>query len=69
MDSPEVQTAIITQLFQHLVKQPPAAFGPQTLPELRARFVENNFSIRKLIVDIMRVSALRGIELHSEGQT
>ncbi len=67
VDSQEVQTAFVGQLFQHLVKQPPAAFGPETLPGLRDRFAQNNFNIRKLIIDIARVSALRGVELHPEG--
>lgn len=67
IDSPEVQTAFVQQLFYHLVKQPPAAFGPETVSGLRNRFVENEFSIQKLIVDIMRVSAQRGVVLHSEG--
>lgn len=67
VDSPEVQTAFVMQLFQHLAKQPPAAFGPEVLPQLRQRFVENEFNVRKLIVDIVRVSALRGVELQNEG--
>ena len=67
VDSPEVQTAFVMQLFQHLAKQPPAAFGPDVLPQLRQRFVDNEFSVRKLIIDIVRVSALRGVELHNEG--
>jgi len=67
VDSPEVQTAFVMQLFQHLAKQPPAAFGPDVLPQLRQRFVENEFSIRKLVVDIVRISALRGVELQIEG--
>lgn len=67
VDSPEVQTAFVMQLFQHLAKQPPAAFGPEVLPQLRQRFVENEFSVRKLIIDIVRVSALRGVELQNEG--
>lgn len=67
VDSPEVQTAFVMQLFQHLAKQPPAAFGPEVLPQLRQRFVENEFSVRKLIIDIVSVSALRGVELQNEG--
>lgn len=67
VDSPEVQSAFVQQLFYHLVKQPPAAFGPDTVAGLRERFVKNEFSIQKLIVDIMRVSSQRGVALHSEG--
>jgi hypothetical protein len=66
VDSPEVQAAFVQQLFYHLVKQPPAAFGPQTLPGLRERFAQNQFNIKKLIVDIMRVSALRGVPFNVE---
>ncbi len=67
VDSPEVQNAFVVQLFQHLAKQPPAAFGPDVLPQLRQRFAENQFSVRKLIIDIVRVSSLRGVELQNEG--
>ena len=46
------------QLFHYLVKQPLNAYGPQAREELRRRFVENGYSIRKLMVEILASSAL-----------
>ena len=61
-DSEDVQKAFIEQLFHHMVKQPVAAFGPGLLEELRLRLVEQKFSIRKLMVDIMVKTVWRGSE-------
>jgi hypothetical protein len=57
-DSEETHTAIVQQLFHHLVKQPVRAYGPQTLTELRRFFAAHNFNLRKLMVEIMASSAL-----------
>ena len=57
--SEEAHAAFIEQLLHHLVKQPAAAFGPNLLPALRSDLVEQNFHIRKLMVDIMARTALR----------
>jgi hypothetical protein len=57
-ESDEVQEAFVEQLFHHLVKQPARAFGPRTLGDLRRSFEENDFSIRKLMVEILATSAL-----------
>jgi hypothetical protein len=57
--SEDVENAFIEQLFHHLVKQPLAAFGPSLLSELRTDLVQQNFHIRKLMVDIMARTALR----------
>ena len=61
--SEETHTAIVQQLFHHLVKQPVRAYGPQTLPNLRRFFTAHDFNLRKLMVEIMATSALtsRGI--------
>lgn len=56
--SEETHTAIVQQLFHHLVKQPVRAYGPQTLPDLREFFVAHDFNLRKLMVEIMATSAL-----------
>ena len=60
----ETHTAIVQQLFHHLVKQPVCAFGRQTLPDLRRFFTTHDFNLRKLMVEIMATSALtpRGIK-------
>ena len=56
--SEETHTAIVQQMFHHLVKQPVRAYGPQTLPDLRRFFAANDFNLRKLMVEIMATSAL-----------
>jgi hypothetical protein len=56
--SEEAQTAIIQQLFHHLVKQPVRAYGAQGVLELRRLFVASNFNLRKLMIEIMATSAL-----------
>ncbi|OWK39123.1 DUF1592 domain-containing protein [Fimbriiglobus ruber] len=54
----EVHAAFAEQLFHHLVQQPVRAYGPERAAELRTAFAANNFSIRKLAVEIMASTAL-----------
>lgn len=56
INSPEAQDAFIEQLFHHLVKQPVRAYGTDTPDQLRNRFTDNSFDIRKLIVDITEIA-------------
>jgi hypothetical protein len=56
--SPEVHGAFVEQLFHYLVKQPIRAFGPQTPADLLRSFGAHGYSVRKLLVEIMAVSAL-----------
>lgn len=56
-NSDDAHHAFVSRAFQHFVKQPPAAYGPETLAKLTERFRENQFSIQKLIVDIAVISA------------
>ncbi len=56
--SDEAQSAFVEKFFQFQVKQPIRAYGPQTLPELRRTFEKNQFSIRRLAVEIATESAL-----------
>jgi hypothetical protein len=56
--SEETHTAFVQQLFHCLVKQPVRAFGSQELSELREFFVNHDFHIRKLMVEIIATSAL-----------
>ncbi len=58
--SEETHEAFIEQLFHYLVKQPVLAYGPETLPELQRRFAQQEFNIRKLMVEIMVATALHG---------
>ena len=56
-DSPETHSAFVEQLFHFLVKQPIRAFGPNTRDNLRASFVKDNFSIHRLMVEIVATAA------------
>ncbi|MGC4048088.1 MAG: DUF1592 domain-containing protein [Armatimonas sp.] len=58
-DSPEVHTAFVEKLFQNLTKQPIRAWGPDTLPTLTQKFKANEFSIRKLMVEVAVTAARR----------
>jgi cytochrome c551/c552 len=57
IESPEAHRAFIRQLFNHLVQQPVAAFGTETMDQLHTHFVRNDFNIQKLIVEIVTLSA------------
>jgi cytochrome c553 len=67
--SEEAQSAFVERLFQHLVKQPVQAFGPETLPDLQKVFAANEFNIRKEMVEIMAASALEGRNVSSSTST
>ena len=56
-DSPETHSAFVEQLFHFLVKQPIRAFGSNTRENLRASFVKDNFSIHRLMVEIVATAA------------
>ncbi|MDP7014608.1 MAG: DUF1588 domain-containing protein [Pirellulaceae bacterium] len=49
--------AFVGRAFQHFVKQPPAAYGPNTLDNLTNGFKQNQFNIRTLLVEIALVAA------------
>ena len=55
--SDDAHRAFVERAFQHFVKQPPAAYGPNTLPDLIKRFKEQQFNIRELLIDIAVVAA------------
>jgi hypothetical protein len=61
-DSDECHAAFVEQLFHHLVQQPVAAYGPETLDRLVRRFGEADYNIRRLAVEIMVATALSGRE-------
>lgn len=56
--SDEAHAAFVEQLFHYLVKQPIRAFGAHTPANLRKSFAANDFHVRKLIVEVVRTSAL-----------
>lgn len=51
------RAGFVKQLFQHLVQQPPAAYGPDTLSRLDAGFVAREYHMQKLLVDIALLTA------------
>lgn len=48
----DAHRAFVARAFQHFVKQPPAAYGADTLDRLTEQFRTQDFNIRKLVVDI-----------------
>jgi hypothetical protein len=56
--SEDVPRSFVEQLFQHLVKQPIQAYGPDRLRSLEAAFAESGFDVQELIVEMMRICAL-----------
>ncbi len=63
-NSEETHSAFVTQLFHYLVKQPIRAYGPEELPTLRKAFAENQFNMRKLVVEIVASSAAQASKVH-----
>jgi len=61
VSSEKAHEAFVQQLFLHSVKQPPAAFAPETAAALTKQFEAGNFSIRKLLVQIALTKALQGL--------
>ncbi len=53
--------AFVLRAFQHFVKQPPAAFGEDTLARLTNQFKADGYSVRKLIVEIAVVAAMEPV--------
>ncbi|MEZ6048621.1 MAG: DUF1592 domain-containing protein [Planctomycetaceae bacterium] len=56
--SEEAHRAFVHRAFQHFVKQPIAAYGPEKLDELMVKFREQNYDLRKLLVEIAVIAAL-----------
>ncbi|MCA9233463.1 MAG: hypothetical protein KDA57_22680, partial [Planctomycetales bacterium] len=56
-NSEDAHRAFVNRAFQHFVKQPPAAFGPETLDQLTKSFAETGYNIRQLLIDIAVLSA------------
>lgn len=54
----DAQRAFVSRAFQHFVKQPVAAYGPETLERLLKQFRESNFNIQQLLVEIAVVASL-----------
>jgi hypothetical protein len=57
-ESDETHNAFVEQFFHYIVKQPIRAYGPQTTAGLKTFFVEHNYHIRSLLVEIATTAAL-----------
>lgn len=60
--SEEAREAFVEQLFHHLVQQSVQAYGPGALAELTKSFAAHECNIRRLAIDVLAASALKGRE-------
>jgi hypothetical protein len=60
VNSESSHRAFVTQVFQHLVKQNPSAYGPDVIDQLRSQFAEDNFNIQNLWARIAALAAAHG---------
>jgi len=58
--SEAARRGFIRQLFQFMVKQNPAVYGPDTISRLDDGFNESGHHVRKLLIDLSTLAALRG---------
>jgi hypothetical protein len=61
-ESEDSQASFVERLFHHLVKQPVRAYGPETLEDLTETFADSGGSIREIVVEILTLTASRGVE-------
>ncbi|MEN9676957.1 MAG: hypothetical protein RIS76_2853 [Verrucomicrobiota bacterium] len=59
--SADARRGFVRQLFQHTVKQAPAAYGPDTLNTLDREFLSSGCHIRNLVMEIAAVASLNGL--------
>jgi hypothetical protein len=57
--SEEAHGCFAEQLFHHIMKQPVGAYGPNQQQNLEDAFAKADFSIRELMVEIMKAAALK----------
>jgi hypothetical protein len=55
----QAHNAFIQELFHHVAKQPMEAYGPDTLDHLHASFLQSNFNMQHLLVEIATLAALQ----------
>jgi len=58
--NPSAQLTFVEQLFHHVVKQPAAAYGADTLERLQAQFADSDYNIQELLVEIALIAASAG---------
>jgi hypothetical protein len=59
--SEEAHRGFIRQVFHQFIKQSPAAYGPDTLENLRKDFAASDYNVQKLLVEIVNVAASHGL--------
>lgn len=64
--TPETHAAFTEFLFQYTVKQPVRAFGENRLEELRNSFVSQEFSVKKLLREVVVSSVLTAREIEKK---
>jgi hypothetical protein len=69
LGSESAHRAFVVQLFQHLTKQNPAAYGPSVVEQLRAEFEADDFNIQNLMVRIAVMAALHGTSARRASET
>lgn len=57
-ESDDAHRAFVSRAFQHFVKQPVAAYGPEKLDELTEKFKNSGYNIRALLVEIAVIAAM-----------
>jgi hypothetical protein len=61
VDSEAARRGFIRQLFQFVVKQNPAVYGPDTITRLDDGFKQSGFHLRNLLIELNTLAALRGL--------
>ena len=59
--NPEAHRGFTMQLFQHIAKQPPEAYGRKALDTLTEAFETSDYNIQSLVVEIAKLTALEGV--------
>jgi hypothetical protein len=59
--SEEARRGFVRQMFLHTIKQPPAAYGSNTLEELDAAFTNAHYHVRNLFTETVARTALHGL--------
>jgi hypothetical protein len=60
LSSESARQTFVTKLFEHMVKQAPAAYGLETMERLSSQFAADDFNIQTLMVKIAVVAASHG---------
>ena len=68
-NSDDAHRAFVRRAFQHFVKQPPAAYGADTLDRLIESFRANDHNVRELLVEIAVTVATHTEPVENESNT